>query len=346
MAAIPNERKTILHVGFAHSGTTSLQENLFSRRPDFYYCGLPYGELGGIFSFIKYNSDRELDNDFIDRLSEEYIWSRARPDQTIVVSDETLTEQPEVYYTPQMQPSAVIANRLRRLFPNAVILFTIRNQFDYIVTSYLNLKRNYAHGAHRPIEDIDAWFAGNHTQVANLFLRNINFSQAIRDYAEVFGRKAISVVPLELLQRQGTKAYLDQLAAAIGIRISNEDISRFAEIRNRRMTVLEDSVATQWPDQRFRDTYEMLAATIGHDRLSSVMKSVESVKITLSAAHTDTVRRRAEAGNNFITAEFGLPLGDYGYPVSSGDVTKETDKRASDGTATTFFSRMFHKTRG
>jgi hypothetical protein len=309
------DRKIILHVGFAHSGTTSLQENLFSRRPDLYYCGLPYGELGGIFSFIKYSTDRELNNDLIDRLSRDYIWSRARSEQTIVVSDETLTEQPEVYFTPQMQPMAVIANRLRRLFPDAMVLFTIRNQFDYVVSSYLNLKRNYAHVAHRPIEDFDAWFAGNHTQIANLFLRNLDYSQAIRDYSEVFGRSAIAVLPLELLQRQGTKAYLDQLAEATGITISGEDVANFSEIRNRRMTVLEDAVATRWHDQGFRRTYEMLTACVGDDRLSSAMKTGEPVKIALSESHIETVRRRSEQGNAFIAGEFGLPLEDYGYPV-------------------------------
>ena len=50
----------IIHVGFAHSGTTSLQQNLFLRRSEFLYCGLPYGEIGGIFSEL---GDRKFQDD-------------------------------------------------------------------------------------------------------------------------------------------------------------------------------------------------------------------------------------------------------------------------------------------
>jgi hypothetical protein len=49
--------RPIIHPGFAHSGTTSLQENIFSQRRDLLYCGIPYGELGGLFSWIKYQED-------------------------------------------------------------------------------------------------------------------------------------------------------------------------------------------------------------------------------------------------------------------------------------------------
>jgi hypothetical protein len=49
--------RTVLHVGFGHSGTTSLRKNLLERREELFYCGQPYGVRGGIFSDLKYKPD-------------------------------------------------------------------------------------------------------------------------------------------------------------------------------------------------------------------------------------------------------------------------------------------------
>ena len=126
----------ILHVGFGHSGTTSLQENLFSKRDNLFYCGLPYHHFGGIFSAIKYADELDYKEAEIENLCDQYIWSKRNIGQRVVVSDETLTEQTTVYYTPRHMPHEIVACRLKRLFPDSTVLFTIRNQFDYIQANY------------------------------------------------------------------------------------------------------------------------------------------------------------------------------------------------------------------
>jgi hypothetical protein len=155
------QRRTILHVGFSHSGTTSLRKNLLERRDKLFYCGQPYGVRGGIFSDIKYKPDYPLYSGFriiplnalrwtlggtgrwrdgrqIEKLCRSYIFEQASRHQSITVSDETFVDQPEIYYTPSMLPVRTIAERLRSLFPDAEILFTTRNQLDYVVSSLLS----------------------------------------------------------------------------------------------------------------------------------------------------------------------------------------------------------------
>lgn len=204
-----------------------MQENIFSRRADLFYAGIPYRELGGIFSSIKYQDAEHYNHAAMARFCNKLIFRKMRPGQRLVLSDETLVEQPEIYYTPSMMPIRVIAERLRAQFGPGVVLFTLRNQFSYVVSSYLVLKKNYAELANRTIEPFDAWFAGNHTQVSNLFLRNLDPSHAIKIYRSVFGAQSVHVLPLELLRQQGTKAYLARLSEIAGLKFSPSEVEDY-----------------------------------------------------------------------------------------------------------------------
>jgi hypothetical protein len=330
------QRRTIVHVGFSHSGTTSLRKNLLERRDELFYCGQPYGVRGGIFSDIKYQPDYprysrswitpldalrwggsawRRDGRPIEELCRRYIFEQVSHHQSITVSDETFVDQPEIYYTPSMMPMRIIAERLRSLFPDADILFTTRNQLDYVVSSYLNLKRNYALLAHRPIEPFDSWFEGNHTQVANLFLRNLDYSQAIRTYIDVFGRDSVFVMPLELLLHDGVREYLERLGSFLKIDIGDDDITHYSAVRNRRMTMLEDAfVSAKCEEPRFRELYEAFMANANG---TEAMNASAPSSVFLSTSQIAAIRERAAAGNEFIAREFGLPLSNFGYPMTA-----------------------------
>jgi hypothetical protein len=219
--------RPVIHVGFAHSGTTSLQETLFSRRRDIFYAGVPYSDLGGLFSWIKYLDPERYDHAAAERHCRELIFDRMRRNQRLVISDETLVEQPEIYYTPAMMPLGVIAERLRALFGECMILFTVRCQFRYVISMYKVLRRNYADLANREIESFEDWFAGNQTQVSNLYLRNLDYAPAIRIYQRVFGREAVRVLPLEIASFYGPRPYLARLGELLDLSISPQDLAGY-----------------------------------------------------------------------------------------------------------------------
>jgi hypothetical protein len=300
---------TLIHVGFCHSGTTSLQQNFFSRRPDIFCC-TSVGNCGGIFSLIKYEENASYVDRRVKPLIDQYVSRNMSPGQKLVLSDETLVEQPEVYYTPHKLPVGLIAQRLKRFFPNAQILFTLRNQFDYVVSCYFNLKRNYAHFANRNIEDFDAWFAGNHSQLANLFLRNLDYSRAIGTFESVFGKHAVSVLPLEALPILGEKGYLTRIGNLIGAEITEVDAKRFAVVRNKRMSRAEDAIATTW---RFP------AARRSLNRLVQTYQACFGVHSPAAVHLTDDqialIRERCAEGNSFLQDEFGIDLAGLGYPT-------------------------------
>jgi hypothetical protein len=305
--------RVILHVGFGHAATTSLQHGFFGNRDDLHYLGLPYSDAGGFFSYLKYADDGHVPP--ADMLG----WCRdlmyAHPDRDgrpIVVSDEMFAETAEVYYAPRHLPPAVVAARLKRYFPTAKVVFTVRRQPDYVTSLYFNLRRNYAYLAGMPMPPFAEWWWGTHTQVCHPYLQNVDYAPLVRTYCDLFGREDVLVLPLEALKAEGPAAYLGRLGAFAGLPIGEADVGRFRKPHNARMSVVEDRVA------------DLIAARL---TAADVRKAVENPAlaelIPQAAPATldigDEVRRnihdRAAAGNRWLAAEFGLPLGDWGYPV-------------------------------
>jgi len=206
--------KSLIHVGFGHSGTKSLQLNIFQKHSKIFYVGIPLTHFGGIFSSIKYLEHEEFSFPDINKLVQNEIFGKIEKDQTLVISDETLVEQPLIKYTPAMMPSGIIVKRLSDLFGNADILFTIRNQYDYVSSAYRVLSENYALEGSRP-DEFNKWFMGQFSQMRNLFLRNLNFLKTIKIYKYHFPRSDIFILPLELLLYEGFQAYKKTLQKII-----------------------------------------------------------------------------------------------------------------------------------
>jgi hypothetical protein len=179
---------SVIHVGFTNTGTTSLQLNFFSRRNDIFYVGEPYNERGGIFSYLRYAEDFKYDEAYIRRLCNEQIFAKSEG-RTIVTSDETFCDSPQIYFAPYLVPRDLIAFRLFRLFQPAKIIFTIRRQEDYISSMYLNLKRNSAFLARMPVPPLSRWYRGMLSQIRSNYLQNINFHDSIALYEQIFAVK-------------------------------------------------------------------------------------------------------------------------------------------------------------
>jgi hypothetical protein len=305
--------RSVIHPGFCHSGTTSLQKNFFSRRPDLCYGGIPYSEMGGLFSAIKYHDNQTFDADRVRREAEKYLGVAGSERKRIVLSDETFTEQPEIYYTPAMMPVEIIAERLQQLLGEALIIFTIRNQFQYVLSCYLNLKRNYALISGRPIEGFDDWFAGQFTQERNLFLRNLDYAKVIKVYASKFSMSSVRILPLEIMVRSGACTYLQMLGEQIDLPIDEFDVTRFSVVRNRRANRLEEELLTLWPDQRFRRFWRNLESLVGRDALQGI-GSAPPTDLQLSNQQRQRIVDASADGNRWIERQFGYPLKELGYP--------------------------------
>ena len=121
-----------------------------------------------------------------------------------------------------MMPIKTIAWRLHELFGDCKVLFTIRNQYKQVVSTYNVLKRNsIIEGVKVP--PFDTWFKGNFTQDRSLFMRNLDFSHAIQMFENLFGARNIVILPLEIAEQYGAEIYLNQLSTSLDLSISAED---------------------------------------------------------------------------------------------------------------------------
>lgn len=117
------------HIGLQKTGTTFLQRSLFSKidQPDFMYVdGHDHPQI--------FNSFRFQDPVYFDQeLRRQQITALASGRSKLLISFEDLSGHP--YNAAQAR--SVIADKIKRCFPNAKIIFFIRRQDSFAVSSYL-----------------------------------------------------------------------------------------------------------------------------------------------------------------------------------------------------------------
>jgi hypothetical protein len=309
------EQPVFIHVGFCNTGTTSLQQNFFAARPDVFFVGEPYGERGGIFTAIKSVEDFNFDAPRIAARCKDLIEAKSSR-RTIVISDETLCEPPQLYVSRYVMPRDTIALRLRQFFPSAKIIFTIRNQRDYITSMYLNIKRNSARFDCMSVPSFSHWLEKHLTQDRSYFLQNLNFMETIRVYEDIFGHDNICVLPLELLIEDGAERYLEKLCDFMGLPLGERDIHNYARIHNRRMSLQEELAAELVVDDRFARLFGELAESIGRTQLDAALDKGPRASVDLPPAAEEKIRHRVEIGNWLLARDFGLDLRRWGYQIA------------------------------
>jgi hypothetical protein len=307
--------RVLMHVGFGHSATTSLQTQFFSQRPDIFYFGNnDYRSAGGFFSHLKYLEDYLLDPEQMHALRRSEVCEHAdRAGRPIVISDETFTEPTEVYYTARSLPGDCVAERLKEHFPNGRILFTIRSQFDYVRSMYFNLKRNYAFLAGMSISPFEEWWAGMQSQVRCWYLGNLDYAPLIQVYVRLFGRENVLVLPLEELKASGAKAYLESICEFAGLPLLPGDVERFATPKNARMTVVEERAAELLAS---RETAPILRTSLGNRALADLINNAPAADLQIDESICDAIRDRVSGGNRILADLFNLRLEAFGYPIA------------------------------
>ena len=313
---MPPDPAIFIHVGFANTGTTSLQRNFFVRRDEIFLAGEPYGERGGIFTAIKSIEDFQLDRNLVEEQCRELVYARANG-RHIVISDENLCDTPELYFGPYVVPRDTIALRLKHFFPAAKIIFTIRDQRQYAVSAYFNLKRNAAFLEGMPTAPFASWLSAMLSRERSHFMQNLNFHDLINVYCTLFGWENICVLPLEMLVADGADAYLGKLCDFLGLPYSSDDAAHHREIHNQRMSRRRELIAELLPDGRFSRFYAELAEHLSPSQLDAFLESGPRATTELWAEDEERIRQRVGLGNWLLAKEFGLDLERYGYLMAA-----------------------------
>ena len=121
-----------IHIGCPKTATTTLQNNLFAQHPEIASIGKPYDSREGELATQMYSLITKDDVNFDFNRCQQAI-SREKKSKYVDGVRVTMLSEEKIFVSPSFEEAA---RRLKKLFPTAKIIVTIRNQLDLIVSWY------------------------------------------------------------------------------------------------------------------------------------------------------------------------------------------------------------------
>lgn len=183
-----------------------MQRVAFQMHPDVRLLNLPESDLDAVITGGVIDSD---DFQYDERKIRYAIEEEARNQpgaSVLVLSEENLSGH--VYSGWNCRRNA---DRLRRLIPEAKILFVIRNQESYIASAYLNFVNDG--GAWT----FDRWIADYSYPVSSIFDK-LQYHRILEYYQSLFGKENVLVLPYEMLAEQSGAMFMNSFFRFVGLR--------------------------------------------------------------------------------------------------------------------------------
>lgn len=177
------QRELLIHIGYHKTGSTWLQEHLFSDENQAFCLALSLQETRDL---IIMPNALDFDPKIVEDLESNLINKHQFP----VISNERLSGNPHS----GGYDSKEIADRLRACFPNGKILIVIREQKSAIFSSYIQYIR-----AGGPCSIQDYLYPPERGKpVSPLFdFEHFNYYRLVKYYIELFGKDRVLVLPFE-----------------------------------------------------------------------------------------------------------------------------------------------------
>ncbi len=196
-------KKPLIHIGMMKAGSTTLQENVFARHSQMHNIWKPtYAEI--LRQSINLE-DHELQVEDIQGFIKKARSAAHEADKVLVASNEQITGLPTL---------SLAARRVKEFFPDAKILFIIREQAALIRSYYLYQCRRLggipgvpARYADLPVtfEEFTNWHlppdmneAGHKTQKFFQLAWRLKYASTIELYEKLFGKENVLVLPIEM----------------------------------------------------------------------------------------------------------------------------------------------------
>jgi hypothetical protein len=202
------EYQLYIHIGYPKTGTTFLQQQIFPKVQGLKCINIR--AIDSALSKIMYQDELSFN---CEQIKTEMIAHFAQGKN--IISFESLIG--EIFN--KLINNTLIAQRLAKLFPEAKIIITIRNQYDLIESLY----RQYIHeGGTKKFRDFINLKNGQFYPSYDIFDFTVNpemfnYSNFIDYYANLFGENSILILPYELL-KSNPDLFIEKLLSWIGIK--------------------------------------------------------------------------------------------------------------------------------
>lgn len=201
----------ILHLGFNHTGTTFLQNYFFDKHSDIINLGKPHFYKGKFLPFRQEISKFVLNNEDFNELKFKHIVDKINKDKkTLLFSDEnfSLDDGRSSFDTKIMK----ISTKLKKVFKDPLIIFTIRNQKDCVESKFLKEVKGIKVS---PNLDIKKWVKLNEKKLRV----SINYSNTINKFKKYFDKKQIKIFCYEEMLNN-KEAFSKRISKYLNIRQS------------------------------------------------------------------------------------------------------------------------------
>jgi hypothetical protein len=253
----------LVHVGFHKTGTTWLQRNILKPKAgkEFVYC---YDSTRTHSTFLlpilgSFNTQAALDG-FTNDLN------RAE-DQNIpfIITDEALGGFP----FHKKYNREVNATRIKKVFPEAKILITIREQSAVMISMYGEYIK---YGFSSSLSDF-VWQPSHHSMTPIVDRAFYNYDRALTLYEAIFGEGNVMALPLEWMSRN-SEAAVEKIAAFLGAPLSPPDVQLANSRQNQAWTPMATNVARVMnrfvpQDSRWNRNQSWLAQKLAPNALAS-----------------------------------------------------------------------------
>lgn len=288
--------------------------------PGMVYCGRRYGterafatvELDEAIRSISFEDSLRYDAQKVRNLIERTFAELAVADGKVLISWEAFTHN--------VADRGLIAARLKELFPDAKILFVIRNQLDSIESMYHFLVEqgggniNPAYG--RPsVRSLRAWLSDQEDFSYRSYLETLRYDEMYGLYAGLFSAENVKVLLFEDLQKN-PQDFLDELGAFLSVGHIPADLM---QKRNARASA---ALVRAFKIRNWLRSNGVNLAVPGF--ISAPVKKVlsgmggRSAPDRLSSEEREVLAARYRDGNARLQVHTGKDLGACGYPVGSG----------------------------
>lgn len=287
----------VIHPGMVKTATSTLQKHGFARHPGIHFLGTPPAteELDWAIREVG-----RADSLYYDEAAVSDVFKRALATapagRTVVISHEN-------YAFYECKDKGQVAARLKTLFPDARILFTLRRQEDLVVSLYLTRLRH--HIERKTYLPFDEWFRVATREPHLTVLDDLRFHTIVSHYARLFGRAQVSVLLFEEL-KAAPETFAHKLARILGV----EAESLATLLRDQKENVsISQSYLTFWHH-------------FGHMLPRSVVRAIAlrmprfagaPARIRLTPNQQTVIRELCAEENARLEAEFALGLESHGY---------------------------------
>jgi hypothetical protein len=298
-----------IHVGFAKTATSTLQRGVFSQHEGIDFLGLPArdGRLGAAIHAIAKADSVGFDTTQIRGVFRDSL-KAARGRDVNLISYENFT----LY---ESRDKGMIARRLKDLFGDSKILFTLRRQEDLVRAWYLQKLPKYMSGNN--FIEFNDWIALKRQEPHKSIMGDLDFNETIGYYEEVFGRERVEIFLFEHL-RQDPAGFAEKMAGYLEI-----DPARFSSLlaqAHYNPTITQ----RQLDFGRFTTAYLPRFLTSRSDRLvprrlrrgfKRFLGRGPSAKPPPSDALDEWIASHCQSGNRALNARYGNQLARHGYTL-------------------------------